>query len=208
MSLRIVLIAQDPDILRVFEEVASGQPFELAHYTSVEDGIRAATEPGCSLAFVSLDASADDGTGALAQIRTQEKNLPVYLLAAPDASLPVDSHLWFEVLRTPVRKDALRWILDAVLHHQPSRLFKLYVSGRGPYARACSERVQGMLESAVRGGYELEVIDILREPNRARLDHVRATPTLVRVGPTPRQQVVGVDEARIERVWDPADVRW
>jgi len=41
------------------------------------------------------------------------------------------------------------------------------------------------------GPYEIEVIDVFREPERARADGIRMTPTLIKVSPAPSCRIVG-----------------
>lgn len=207
MTSRIVLIAADPSMIQTFRDTATQRKVELAVQGSVDGGLSEMGRGDCGLVFVSLSACGGDTAGALSMLRARHARVPLYLIAAPEEPLP-ETEGWFEVVRTPIRTNVLGWIVDAVLLARPSRLFKLYVTGRAEYAQLCAARVQRMLETWDRGGFDLEVVDVLREPNRARADHVTATPTLVRVGPKPRQQLVGVDEARIARIWDPTEVRW
>ena len=45
--------------------------------------------------------------------------------------------------------------------------------------------------------YEIEVIDVFREPERARGDGIRMTPTLIKLSPTPPCRIVGaLNESR------------
>ena len=39
--------------------------------------------------------------------------------------------------------------------------------------------------------YEIEVVDVFREPKRALADGIRMTPTLVKLSPSPVQKIVG-----------------
>ncbi len=39
--------------------------------------------------------------------------------------------------------------------------------------------------------YEIEVIDVFREPERARADGIRMTPTLIKLSPAPLCRIVG-----------------
>jgi circadian clock protein KaiB len=43
----------------------------------------------------------------------------------------------------------------------------------------------------LRGRHEIEVVDVLREPQRALSEGVYLTPTLVKVSPDPVRRVVG-----------------
>ena len=208
MSKQIVIISQDPESIRVLEEALHDQPVEVYLARSPAAGVERLSHASCDLVIASTSALDGSIKGSLERLRAVAANAPIFLLAAPEEQLPHDTDAWFEVLRTPIRREVVRWLVECTLLGRPSRLFKLYLSGRGSHAQACAQRVRGMLDHAMKRAYELEVIDILRSPNRARLDQVRATPTLVRMGPTPRRQIVGIDDAKVARAWDPAEVRW
>jgi circadian clock protein KaiB len=79
----------------------------------------------------------------------------------------------------------------------PYRL-RLYVAGPGEY----TERARKALaEAAVAAGfeYELEIVDLRAEPERASADRVFATPALVKLAPPPPAIVRG-DLSRPEEV--------
>jgi circadian clock protein KaiB len=67
---------------------------------------------------------------------------------------------------------------------------KLYVAGEAPNSVAAISNLKAVL-----GEYELEVdlqlIDVLAEPQRALADRVLITPMLVRVAPAPECRIVG-----------------
>jgi circadian clock protein KaiB len=77
---------------------------------------------------------------------------------------------------------------------------RLYIAGRGTYA---SRAEQGLANAAVEAGfdYDLEVIDLCLEPDRALADRVVVTPTLIRLSPLPRAIVIG-DLSDRQRILD------
>ena len=68
---------------------------------------------------------------------------------------------------------------------------KLYVAGQTPRSAAAVENLSRLCEEHLAGRYELEVIDLLRNPQRARSDQILAIPTLVRNLPTPIARIIG-----------------
>ena len=68
---------------------------------------------------------------------------------------------------------------------------KLYVAGQTPRSAAAVENLSRLCEEYLAGRYELEVIDLLRNPQRARSDQILAIPTLVRNLPTPIARIIG-----------------
>jgi circadian clock protein KaiB len=57
----------------------------------------------------------------------------------------------------------------------------LYIAGRGAQSQRAIENLRSICESTLNGAaYEVEVIDVLEQPDRAESDSVLATPTLIK----------------------------
>ena len=74
---------------------------------------------------------------------------------------------------------------------------RLYVTGHTPTADAVVAKIRAIMDTD--GEYELEVVDVFQFPDKAYDDMVLATPTLIRVLPTPIRRLVG-DLSDRERV--------
>jgi circadian clock protein KaiB len=74
---------------------------------------------------------------------------------------------------------------------RPRYVLKLYVTGLTPKSTRAIERVRAICEEHLRGRYELEVIDIYQLPALAKGEQIVATPTLIRVLPTPLRRYIG-----------------
>jgi circadian clock protein KaiB len=70
-------------------------------------------------------------------------------------------------------------------------LLRLYVSGTSGQAAKAVERLQRICAEELQGRYRVEVIDVLRDPDRAERDRILATPTIVKAAPAPERRVVG-----------------
>jgi circadian clock protein KaiB len=68
---------------------------------------------------------------------------------------------------------------------------RLYVAGATARSRQALRRVYQVCEAEIKGRYELEVIDVYQQPERARDNQIVATPTLVRYLPLPVRRYVG-----------------
>lgn len=68
---------------------------------------------------------------------------------------------------------------------------RLYVAGDGPNSLEARANLNTMLDGRPPTSYRLEVVDFLREPQRALADGVIVTPTLVRLTPLPVRKVIG-----------------
>lgn len=78
-------------------------------------------------------------------------------------------------------------------------VLRLYVSGATPHSQHAVTNIKKLCEKALKGRYYLEVIDVYQAPLRAKEDQIIAAPTLVKVSPSPRRQLLGdlSDENRV-----------
>jgi circadian clock protein KaiB len=78
-------------------------------------------------------------------------------------------------------------------------VLKLYVTGKGSLSVQALVTVRRLCEDEFPGRYDLEVIDVLKDPGRAEDDGIDVTPTLLRKEPEPVSYIVG-DFSERERV--------
>jgi circadian clock protein KaiB len=68
---------------------------------------------------------------------------------------------------------------------------RLYVAGDGPNAVTARRNLDAFFAQYPDYQVELEVIDVLRNPERGLADGVLVTPLLVKVAPPPERRVIG-----------------
>ena len=76
---------------------------------------------------------------------------------------------------------------------------RLYVAGQTPRSLTAFANLKKLCEQFLAGRYDLEVVDLMKEPQRASGDQIVALPTLVRRLPEPIKRIIG-DLSNIERV--------
>jgi circadian clock protein KaiB len=78
-------------------------------------------------------------------------------------------------------------------------LLKLYVTGRSPRSDRALANLRRICADALGDGYDLEVVDVLEQPQQAERDRILVTPTLIRLAPPPPRRVLGdlSDSARV-----------
>lgn len=76
---------------------------------------------------------------------------------------------------------------------------RLYVAGQTPRSLSAFANLKRFCEQFLPNRYEIEVVDLAREPQRARKDEIVALPTLVRKLPEPIKRIIG-DLSNTERV--------
>ncbi len=83
---------------------------------------------------------------------------------------------------------------------------RLYVAGQTPKSLAAFANLKRICEEHLHGQYEIEVVDLLKNPQLARGDQILALPTLVRKLPLPVRKIIG-DLSNTERVLVGLDLR-
>jgi circadian clock protein KaiB len=68
---------------------------------------------------------------------------------------------------------------------------RLYVAGQTPKSIAAFANLKRLCEEHLAGRYQIEVIDLVENPQLARGDQIVAVPTLVRKLPEPLKRVIG-----------------
>lgn len=85
------------------------------------------------------------------------------------------------------------------MNSAPEWNLRLYVAGQTPNCVRALANLRRLCETHVPGQYEIEVIDLLEQPQLAKGDEIVAVPTLVRRLPPPLRKIIG-DLSDSERV--------
>jgi circadian clock protein KaiB len=70
-------------------------------------------------------------------------------------------------------------------------LLHLYITGATPNSMRAVRNIKDICEQHLAGRYELLIIDIYQQPHLASEQQIIAAPTLLRLRPLPRRQLVG-----------------
>lgn len=70
-------------------------------------------------------------------------------------------------------------------------ILRLYVSGMTPKSIRSIENIKKICRENLKGRYELEVIDIRKNPKIAQTENIIASPTLIRKLPPPLRGIIG-----------------
>jgi circadian clock protein KaiB len=89
--------------------------------------------------------------------------------------------------KQPTKARSDKWVL------------RLYIAGQTPKAVTAFNNLKLICEEHLKGKYEIEVIDLLKNPQLARDHQIFAIPTLVRKLPLPVRNIIG-DLSNTERV--------
>jgi circadian clock protein KaiB len=70
-------------------------------------------------------------------------------------------------------------------------ILRLYIAGQTPKSVLALANLKKLCDEQLRGRYQLEVIDLMQQPERAKADQIVAIPTLVRSLPPPLKRMIG-----------------
>lgn len=83
---------------------------------------------------------------------------------------------------------------------------RLYVAGQTSKSLAAMSNLRRFCEEHLAGRYEIEVVDLMQNPQLAAGDQILAIPTLVRRLPAPLKRIIG-DLSNTEKVLVGLDIR-
>ena len=86
------------------------------------------------------------------------------------------------------RKNLNDWRQDS---SDAKYVLRLYVSGMTPRSTEAINNLKAICDEHLKDRYELEVIDIYKQPEVTSTDQIIATPTLVKKLPLPLRRLVG-----------------
>jgi circadian clock protein KaiB len=77
------------------------------------------------------------------------------------------------------------------MNPRPQLELRLYVAGEGPNSTQAIANLNALCREHLPDGHAIEVVDVLREPQRALADSVLLTPTLLKLSPLPVRRIIG-----------------
>ena len=78
-------------------------------------------------------------------------------------------------------------------------VLRLYIAGQTPKCMRAFANLKRICEQYLADRYQIEMIDLLKDPALARNDQILAVPTLVRRVPVPVRKIIG-DLSNTQRV--------
>ena len=83
---------------------------------------------------------------------------------------------------------------------------RLYVAGQTPRSVAALANLKKICEQHLAGRYEIEVVDLMKDPALAQRHQIVAIPTLIRQLPEPLKRIIG-DLSNVEKVLVGLDIQ-
>ena len=73
----------------------------------------------------------------------------------------------------------------------PPLRVRLYIAGTGPNSASALANLKAALDPVHDRDKQIEIIDVLKDPERALRDGIFVTPMLVKLEPTPERRILG-----------------
>jgi len=83
---------------------------------------------------------------------------------------------------------------------------RLYVAGQTPKSIAAIANLKKVCDEHLPGRYQIEIVDLMKDPALAMRHQIVAIPTLIRQLPEPLKRIIG-DLSNTERVLVGLDIR-
>jgi circadian clock protein KaiB len=93
-----------------------------------------------------------------------------------------------------------------MINHRDSYNLRLYVAGQTPKSVAAIANLKKICEQHLSGRYDIEVIDLVKNPALAQRHQIVAIPTLIRQLPEPLKRIIG-DLSNSEKVLVGLDIQ-
>jgi len=101
--------------------------------------------------------------------------------------------------KTTQKKTTESSTLDWERTSEDQYVLRLYVVGMTPNSVRAIENMKAICEEYLQGRYDLEIIDVYKQPSLAKGEQIVAVPTLVKRVPLPLRRLVG-DLSQKDRV--------
>jgi circadian clock protein KaiB len=93
-----------------------------------------------------------------------------------------------------------------MMNHPGGYNLRLYVAGQTPKSIAAIANLKKICEQHLSGRYDIEVIDLMKNPALAQRHQIVAIPTLIRQLPEPLKRIIG-DLSNSEKVLVGLDIQ-
>lgn len=206
----ILAIDDDAATLDLYTAALEDSDYTFDVAVNGGEGIRLARGHRPDLIFLDLMMPVINGIETLECLRDFLPDVPVYIVTAFDRSLGAlisaehAEALAFEVCCKPVSAAQLRQIADgnflgmasstttpAVTLQPEQKLdLRLYITGQTVNSIRARKNIKTILQ-VWDGPHYLEIVDIIKYPHRATADGIVATPTLLKLQPSPSSSFIG-----------------
>ncbi len=211
----VLVIDDETGIRDSFQLALEDSGYDVRTAADGEAGIKAAKEKTPILIFLDLKMPGIDGVETLRRLHKVCPDTPVYIVTAffeeymKKLQAIQEEGIDCEVCHKPLSGDQIKMITNGILRSNGEKdvnlNLKLYIAGNTPSSLRALEGVKKIFEEKLICKYDLQVLDVLQNPQLAEKDKIIATPTLVYVHSTRNRMIIG-DLSNAEKVLEGLDL--
>lgn len=194
-----IMVVDDEDwVSDSFKALFEDKGYHVEVANDGEIALEKAAKRMPDIVFLDLNMPRINGVETLRGLRKMSADVPVYIVTAfqKDFIKPlqqaIDDGIEFEMCNKPMDIVKIQEIVCDVLEcGNRNPVFRLYVTGEKPSSTRAFETVKQMLDEHLKDGYELKVIDVLKDPQIAEEDKIFATPVLLTPESSRNRVIIG-----------------
>jgi len=99
----------------------------------------------------------------------------------------------------PMPSDSADLEVAAVAHAEARYVLRLYITGTSRHSARAIVNIRNICDEHLHGRYELEIVDLARNPMLAKGEQIIAAPTLIKRLPLPLRRFIG-DMSHTEKI--------
>jgi CheY-like chemotaxis protein len=212
MTHTILVIDDDPAVLGSFQLVLGEMGYNVKAAKDGLEGVEAAKAERPDLVFLDLKMPGIDGVETMRRLFANDNTLNIYLVTAFAQEFMVDlkqakeDGLFFQLANKPLSSAQIKHIAQSVssLTDTNKDAYKITLTLYVVFINAEIQNIINKLSNALSATYRpgfwaLNVVEVLRMPEKALENEVFATPMLVREVPEPVLKLLG-DLSRMHSV--------
>lgn len=209
MAISILIIDDEEGVRDSFQISLESEEYIVETAATGELGVEKAKENKPDIIFLDLKMPGIDGVETLERLREFCHDIPIYIVTAfykeymQKLQSIMERDISFEICHKPIDSVQIKNIVDSVVGKEVSsdvKLYlKLYIAGHTASSERALQGVRKIFDEQLEYKYELQVIDVLSDPQLAEADNIIATPTLVMVQSSRNRMIIG-DLSNTEKV--------
>ena len=80
---------------------------------------------------------------------------------------------------------------DILFQPEGKLILQLYVAGMSPKSMDAIENIKRLCDTYLEGAFDLEIIDLYKNPEAANINQVVFSPSLIKLLPPPKRTLIG-----------------
>jgi len=203
MTRKVLVIDDDPAVRSAFDLVLSDSGYSVSLAENGLQGVERALADRPDMVFLDLKMPGIDGVETLRRLKAIDSTLIVYIVTAfsnefmDHLKAAHDEGLQFQLASKPLSSTQIRHLANSAVSRASSDIrqklqLSLYIVSLDNDATQLISSISSVLSSSYPAdGWSLDVVEVLKTPEKALENEIFATPMLMRELPKPVIRLMG-----------------